>query len=144
MPHPCRAVRDRVGTLTLAPSHKMSPSTDPSKLRLTRVARFPNLRALAWSGDILYASRGYQLLRSNIDEKKIEEKKIGEEKTADDFRLANWQSVATFNPGWKRKLSSANALTARLLPRRLSRPRGLALRGTRGRGARSDPLTPSG
>jgi hypothetical protein len=98
----------------------MSPSTDPSKPSLTRIARFPNLRALAWSGDVLYASRGYRLLRGKIeegkiDEKKIEEKKISEENTAADSPLPNWQSVATFNPGWKRKLSSANALTARLL-----------------------------
>jgi hypothetical protein len=92
----------------------MSPSTDPSKPRLTRVARFPNLRALAWFGDVLYASRGYQLLRGKIEEKKIEGKKISEEKTAGDSHLTNWQSLATFDPGWKRKLSSANALTARL------------------------------
>ncbi len=34
--------------------------------RLIRVARFPGLRALAWSGDQLYASRGYQLVRARI------------------------------------------------------------------------------
>jgi hypothetical protein len=98
----------------------MSPSTDSSTLRLTPITRFPNLRVLAWSGDVLYASREYQLLRGKIDEKKIDEKKITEKKktggenTADDFAPPNWQSVATFAPGWKRKLSSANALTARL------------------------------
>lgn len=68
-------------------------------LKLNRIARFPALRALAWSGSALYAARGYQLLRA----------KIG------DASPINWQPIATFNPGWTRKLSSRNALSARLL-----------------------------
>ena len=68
-------------------------------MTLTRVARLPNFRALAWCEDVLYASRGYKLLRAKLD---------------DSFQLVNWQSVAEYDPGLKRNLSSANALTARL------------------------------
>ncbi|MGH9494483.1 MAG: hypothetical protein ACRD3B_05750, partial [Candidatus Sulfotelmatobacter sp.] len=53
---------------------------------------------LAWSGDVLHASRGYQLLRAKID----------------GASPISWQPVAALDPGWKRKLSAANPLTARL------------------------------
>jgi hypothetical protein len=66
--------------------------------RLTRVARFPRLRALAWAGDDLYASRGYQLLRARIS----------------DPSAVAWQPVATFRPEFRRRLSVMNRLTARL------------------------------
>src|SRR5580698_7615244 len=67
--------------------------------RLTLVARFPRLRALAWSGDHLYASRGYQLVRARIQH------------PCDTF---SWEAVATFRPAPRRRLSVMNALTARL------------------------------
>ena len=66
--------------------------------RLTRVAYFPRLRALAWAGDDLYASRGYQLLRARIS----------------DPSAVAWQPVATFRPEFHRRLSVTNRLTARL------------------------------
>jgi hypothetical protein len=66
---------------------------------LIRVARFPNLRALAWDGDTLYASRGYQLLRARI------------QNPTDGL---SWQPVATFRPALRRRLSGLNILTARL------------------------------
>jgi len=66
---------------------------------LTRLARVSGLRALAWSGDELYAARGYQLLRARIQ---------------DPSATLIWQPVATFHPSWRRKLSAANRLTARL------------------------------
>ena len=66
--------------------------------RLTRVARFPRLRALAWAGDDLYASRGYQLLHARIS----------------DPSAVAWQPVATFRPEFRRRLSVTNRLTARL------------------------------
>jgi hypothetical protein len=69
-----------------------------SQPTLDRFARFPRLRALAWSGDFLYASRGYELLRAKVAS----------------VAPVVWQPVATFNPGLKRKLSSANPLTSRL------------------------------
>jgi len=65
---------------------------------LLRVARIPNLRALAWSGDHLYAARGYQLLRAQIQ---------------DPADLA-WRPVGTFRPAVRRRLSVRNSLTARL------------------------------
>src|SRR5580704_3661329 len=66
---------------------------------LHRVARISSLRALLWSGDELYAARGYQLLRA-----RIQNPSAG----------VTWQPVATFHPSLRRKLSVANRLTARL------------------------------
>jgi len=66
---------------------------------LTRVARFPRLRALAWAADHLYASRGYQLLRAKI---------------SDPSDHLPWQPVASFHPVLRRRLSIMNRLTARL------------------------------
>ncbi len=74
------------------------PNVDQSG-RLVRVARLPRLRALAWFGDQLYASRGYQLVRATIQNAS--------------GTLA-WQSVARFHPEWRRRLSVVNGLTARL------------------------------
>ena len=65
---------------------------------LTRVARFPRLRALAWVGEELYASRGYELLRARVK----------------DPRVIAWQSVAKFVPPLRRRFSVANRLSARL------------------------------
>src|SRR5271154_2883367 len=73
--------------------------TEAPNTALTRVARFPNLRALAWSGDTLYASRGYELLRARI------------QNPCDEM---TWQPVATFRPQLRRRLSVLNPLTARL------------------------------
>ena len=68
--------------------------------QLIRVARFPGLRVLAWSGDQLYASRGYQLLRATI------------QNPTDNLP---WQPVAVFHAHWRRRISASNNLTARLL-----------------------------
>jgi hypothetical protein len=56
------------------------------------------MRALAWSGDVLYASRGYELLRARI---------------TDPLNIS-WQPVARFRARWRRRLSVQNNLTARL------------------------------
>ena len=72
---------------------------DYENCQLARVARFPQLRALAWSGDILYASRGYQLLSTRIQ---------------NPSHGLTWHPVANFNPGWQRLLSAKNSLTSRL------------------------------
>lgn len=73
--------------------------TAQSRGVLVRAARFPNLRVLAWSGEDLYASRGYDLLRARI------------ESPSD---LLNWKLIATFRPSLRRRLSVVNGLTARL------------------------------
>ena len=67
--------------------------------RLIRVARFPRLRSLAWSGDHLYAARGYELVRARIQAPS---------------GGVTWQPVAGFRPGLRRRLSVINGLTARL------------------------------
>jgi hypothetical protein len=74
-----------------------TPSQE-SSCSLVRVARFRNLRALAWSGDQIYASRGYQLLRARIERP----------------GSINWEPVGEFRPALRRRLSIRNRLTARL------------------------------
>jgi hypothetical protein len=66
---------------------------------LTRAARFRGLRALAWSGDRLYGSRGYQLVSAKI------------EGLSDNL---TWQLVAQFQPAFKRRVSVNTRLTSRL------------------------------
>jgi len=61
------------------------------------VATFPRLRALLWSDTFLYASRGYELLRSEIGTNRIE-----------------WKPVAQYKPQWWRNSSSSFRLTSRL------------------------------
>src|SRR5215469_17734459 len=74
------------------------PAEQDTNCHLVPVARFPRLRALAWAGDKLYASRGYQLLRARIQ---------------DAFKV-DWQPVAAFRPTWRRRLSVINGLSTRL------------------------------
>src|ERR1700756_5542099 len=71
---------------------------NPPPTPLTLAARFPGLRALAWSEHHLYASRGYDLLRARVE----------------DARNITWQPVAHFRPSLRRRLSVTNRLTARL------------------------------
>lgn len=75
-----------------------SPDQDLQS-RVIRLARIQGLRALAWAGDFLYASRGYELLRAQIE---------------DVPRGLNWQAVGEFQPSWRRKASVSNRLSARL------------------------------
>jgi hypothetical protein len=77
----------------------MTEANPDGNIRLTRVARFPRLRALAWSGDHLYAARGYQLLRARIQ---------------DPSGNVTLQPVADFRPALRRRLSVMSALTMRL------------------------------
>ena len=70
-----------------------------SQLRFRPVARFPGLRALAWSGDVLYASRRYELLRAQI---------------SSPFQIPKWESVAAVRPVLNRTLTVCTNLTARL------------------------------
>ena len=74
------------------PSH---PDQSPS---LSPVGQFPHLRALAWDGDQLYASRGYELLRARI------------QNTAP----VQWEPTGIFRPGLRRSLSASNRMAARL------------------------------
>lgn len=67
-------------------------------LRLEPVAIFRKMRALAWDGDILYASLGYTLLSARA--------------SVDGFV---WNEVAGYRPEWWRNLSSRSALGFRLV-----------------------------
>jgi len=62
------------------------------------IVRLPGLRALAWDGDWLHASRGYNLLRTQVQNPSN----------------LHWQPVADFRPPWKRRLSVKNRLASRL------------------------------
>jgi hypothetical protein len=64
---------------------------------LSRIAVFPRLRALAWHGHVLYASRGYELLCADASSGRFE-----------------WRHVARHHPPLWRKLSSSHRLSARL------------------------------
>jgi hypothetical protein len=80
----------------------MTPPGQGHAWELARVARFPRLRALAWSGDCLYASRGYQLLRAKISQPEVPSANLP------------WQPVASFRPAWWRYGSAAMRLSSRL------------------------------
>jgi len=77
------------------------PFAPPSKteLRLTKLAAFSGLRALAWHDDVLYASRGYILLRARI--------------TAGEGEV-QWEGVGEARPQWWRTLTSVSRLGTRL------------------------------
>lgn len=74
-------------------------SSEKDVLRLVPVATFPRLRVLAWRDDLLYASRGYSLLRAQVTA------------AADAIQ---WQPVARYAPDWWRNLSASSRLTFRL------------------------------
>jgi hypothetical protein len=70
---------------------------------LRRMARFRRLRALAWEGDVLYASRGYHLLRTRILPGQIPSDR------------QPWEAVASFHPVYWRSWTSRTNLTSRLV-----------------------------
>ena len=67
-------------------------------LQIRKITSFPRMRVLAWDKDVLYASRGYKLLKARC--------------VADRF---DWQPVATYKPEWWRKISSHSRLAYRLV-----------------------------
>jgi len=78
-------------------------SLQPSaRLSLARLAMFPRMRALAWAGDVLYASRQYELLKAAVSS----------EGAVRDLR---WDHVGAFRPPWWRTATSANRLSFRLV-----------------------------
>lgn len=76
-------------------------------IHLRLVARYENIRALAWDGNVLYASRGYRLLR----------KQVSAHPTPGPSREQTdpWESVASFDPVWWRRLTSRTKPSSRLL-----------------------------
>lgn len=77
-----------MATAALTPAHQLKPEM---------IARLPNTRALAWNGELLYASRGYTLLSGR----------------AIDGRFV-WQQFAAYRPPWWRGSTSQHDLTFRL------------------------------
>jgi hypothetical protein len=82
----------------VAKSYSVVAPKSPDQLTLELVATFPNLRALAWNDEQLYASRGYTVLRGRT--------------VGDNFE---WEQVAQFRPPSWRLLSSRHRLTFRLV-----------------------------
>ncbi len=76
-----------------------SASTDsPSDWRLTPLHRCPGLRALAWQGNALYASRTYEVLRGSFHAGRVQ-----------------WETVGTFLPPFWRRFTCENRLTSRFV-----------------------------
>src|SRR5580704_15233841 len=68
-------------------------------LNPVRIATFPRLRALAWRNDVLYASRGYALLRATL------QKHTG---------AIEWKHVGQYRPAAWRSITSSSRLASRL------------------------------
>src|ERR1700688_4966732 len=66
-------------------------------LELALVGRFPRLRALAWNGDWLYASRGYEVLRARVS------------------GVIEWERVGSFGPAAWRAITSSSRLGSRFV-----------------------------
>jgi hypothetical protein len=67
-------------------------------LQIRKIAAFPGMRVLAWDQDVLYASRGYALLKTRC---------VGPH--------FDWISVATYKPEWWRGITSQTRLAYRLV-----------------------------
>lgn len=68
-----------------------------TEVSLTPVATFPRMRALAWHGDELFASRGYELSRVSVTGDQVE-----------------CLPVAEYEPVWWRKVTASSRLASRL------------------------------
>ena len=71
-------------------------ASTPIKLR--RVAAYRGIRVLAWDKDVLYACRGYEIVRLRVG-----------------AITSEWETAARFHPAWWRRLTSRNALSYRLV-----------------------------
>ena len=82
----------------MASSPQIPSRETNSGLSLTCVARFPGTRVLAWDGDVLYASQGYELVRCRPEQSPI-----------------TWEHVGSFAPDWWRRLTVRSRLGFRLV-----------------------------
>lgn len=79
-------------------AHSIPAIANPtSELKLEQIAIFPGLRALAWHGDVLFASRGYRLLRARIGQQ----------------ASIRWEHAAEYRPPLWRQFSSRPRLACR-------------------------------
>jgi hypothetical protein len=74
------------------------PATFDSAVHVQRLATFPQFRALAWHGDVLYASRGYGVFKTRANSSPFE-----------------WTSVGGYRPEWWRQSTSRSKLSYRLV-----------------------------
>jgi hypothetical protein len=65
-----------------------------ARLNPVRISTFPRLRALAWRNNILYASRGYELLHATVKThaSAIEWEHVGH------YRPATWRTITSYSP----------------------------------------------
>ena len=70
---------------------------DTAELKLACIGKFPRMRALFWNGDMLYASRGYELLQATLNGGNV-----------------NLKPVGRYQPEWWRNISSSLRLSTRL------------------------------
>ena len=82
-----------------ATSLPLLSSPPEAELKLCKLAAFPRLRALAWQDNVLYASRGYTLLRARI--RRTDSK-------------VHWEHVGDARPQWWRRLTAASQVSSRL------------------------------
>src|SRR5207302_9135517 len=80
--------------VTPRPTVVAFPEAD--KWAMTLIATVPRFRILAWSGDLLYASHAYTLLRAKITITRIE-----------------WEIVGYFRATWWRNLTVTLRVTSR-------------------------------
>jgi hypothetical protein len=71
-------------------------ATPTQALQLRRIAVYRGIRALTWAEGILYACRGYEIVRLHAD-------------------ALHWEPVARFRPAWWRNVTSRNNLSSRLV-----------------------------
>ncbi|MGA9354261.1 MAG: hypothetical protein WBV46_11270 [Terriglobales bacterium] len=86
------------------PESVIATAATASALSLRRICACSGVRALAWDGEMLYASLGYNIIRWRA--------RANERRRRVDVR---WESVASFDPGWWRNLTSRARLTSRLV-----------------------------
>jgi hypothetical protein len=82
-----------------AHSLPLSAAVHSTSLNPVRIAAFPRMRALAWRDDLLYASRGYALLRARMQTN----------------TNPVWENVGTYRPSLWRSITSSSCLASRLL-----------------------------
>ncbi|HXM23196.1 MAG TPA: hypothetical protein VN948_18200 [Terriglobales bacterium] len=83
-----------------AHSISVSPTDQNTGLNPVRIAAFPRMRALAWRNEVLYASRGYALLRATM---KMHATAV------------EWDHVGQYRPAAWRTITSSFPLVSRLL-----------------------------
>jgi len=80
------------------------PAAASSAISLRKVAAWRGIRVLAWDGDVLYACRGYQIVR-------LHTARLGGHSTNNE----EWEPVADFRPVWWRNITSRSTLTYRVV-----------------------------